>query len=149
MSKPRPPRSDRPLVRRREDQPLPHLRSRPPLTGRNEGLGNITIGRVRARRGRCGHRPDGIGNGWRTPRTDRPAGRGNDLHPAGVVFHARLIAAIVAAVGVPIIAQTFLFPTLGLVWQGRYGMPLTVGVVLIAGIALDETPCSTGRSPGG
>jgi hypothetical protein len=50
---------------------------------------------------------------------------------------------------VPIIAQTFLFPTLGLVWQGRYGMPLTVGVVLIAGIALDETPCSTGRSPGG
>jgi hypothetical protein len=41
---------------------------------------------------------------------------------------------------VPIIAQTFLFPTLGLVWQGRYGMPLTVGVVLIAGIALDETP---------
>ena len=99
MSKPRPPRSDRPLVRRREDQPLPHLRSRPPLTGRNEGLGNITIGRVRARRGHCGHRPDGIGDGWRTPRTDRPAGWGNDLHPAGVVFHARLIAAIVAAVG--------------------------------------------------
>ena len=50
-----------------------------------------------------------------------------------------LLAALVAAVGVPIIAQTFLFPTMGLVWQGRYGMPLTVGVVLVAGIALDET----------
>ncbi len=77
------------MMRRQEDQSLPRLRSRPPLTGRNEGLGNITIGRVRARRGPCGHRPDGTGDGWRSPRTDRPAGWGDDLHPAGVLLHAR------------------------------------------------------------
>lgn len=49
-----------------------------------------------------------------------------------------LLAAVAAAFGVPILAQTLLYPTTGLIWQGRYGMPLTVGVVLVAGIALDE-----------
>lgn len=50
-----------------------------------------------------------------------------------------LLATVAAAVAVPILAQTALFPQAGLLWQGRYGMPLTVGVVIVAGIALDET----------
>jgi len=56
-----------------------------------------------------------------------------------------LAVAIAVAVVVPILAQTVLFPQTGFIWQGRYSMPLTVGVVIVAGLALDETSAFEAR----
>ena len=50
-----------------------------------------------------------------------------------------LVAAIVAAVVIPVLAQAVLYPTTGLIWQGRYTLVLSIGVVITAGIALDDS----------
>jgi hypothetical protein len=59
-----------------------------------------------------------------------------------------VLAAAVATVVVPLAAQTVLYPTTGLIWQGRYTLPLTVGVVIAAGFALDETSAFEARFAG-
>ncbi|WP_395726239.1 DUF2142 domain-containing protein [Nakamurella sp.] len=57
---------------------------------------------------------------------------------AGPRMRLALLAAVAAAILVPMAAQAVLYPQTGLIWQGRYGLPLTVGVVVLAGFALDE-----------
>ncbi len=49
-----------------------------------------------------------------------------------------LTAAVLAAVFVPVAAATAVYPGAGPIWQGRYGMPLTVGAVILAGLLLDQ-----------
>jgi hypothetical protein len=35
----------------------------------------------------------------------------------------------------------------GVVWQGRYGIPFSVGLFVLGGLALDRRPRATGRLP--
>lgn len=48
------------------------------------------------------------------------------------------LLAVACAIAVPVAAATAVFPGAGRVWQGRYSMPLTVGIVILAGILLDD-----------
>lgn len=48
------------------------------------------------------------------------------------------LAAVAAALAVPVAASTALYPEAGNVWQGRYNMPVSVGMVILAGILLDS-----------
>jgi hypothetical protein len=56
---------------------------------------------------------------------------------------ARLVTASLGAlalsVAVPAVLTAFTYDQLGYAWQGRYGLPLLVGVVLIAGECLDRS----------
>jgi hypothetical protein len=48
--------------------------------------------------------------------------------------------ALTLAVAVPVALQTMTYSTSGAIWQGRYGWPLSLGVVALVGIALDSAP---------
>ena len=50
------------------------------------------------------------------------------------------LAALLAALVIPVAASTALFPGAGNVWQGRYSLPVSVVVVVLAGILLDDLP---------
>ena len=54
------------------------------------------------------------------------------------------LVAVTCSIIVPIAAATAVFPGGGRVWQGRYSMPVTVGVVILAGILLDDGALSRG-----
>lgn len=41
-------------------------------------------------------------------------------------------------VGVPLALTAMTYAEAGAIWQGRYGLPLTVGIPLLAGLALDD-----------
>lgn len=49
-----------------------------------------------------------------------------------------LLAAVAAALFVPVAAAAAVYPGAGPIWQGRYGMPITVGAVILAGLLLDD-----------
>lgn len=66
---------------------------------------------------------------------------------AGLAFKAasrgeRLAAMIVAVTGlaVPLVATGATYSRIGAAWQGRYGLPLTLGFFLLCGYALDRRP---------
>lgn len=42
------------------------------------------------------------------------------------------------AIGVPFVLTLMTYSHAGPIWQGRYGMPYSVGVILLAGLALEE-----------
>jgi hypothetical protein len=51
----------------------------------------------------------------------------------------RLLATVLfVSVAVPVTLTYATYGTLGLSWQGRYGMPYTVGLFVVAGLALDR-----------
>jgi hypothetical protein len=54
-----------------------------------------------------------------------------------------LAVTVVLSVAVPAALEIHAYPTAGDVWQGRYGWPYTLGVVLICGFALDRRPPSS------
>ncbi len=41
---------------------------------------------------------------------------------------------------VPLLSTIAVYNSSGAVWQGRYGLPLTVGMILLVGVALEERP---------
>ena len=51
-----------------------------------------------------------------------------------------LLLTAAAALAVPVAVQVQTFPVAGALWQGRYGWPLAMGIVLMASAALDERP---------
>jgi uncharacterized membrane protein YkvI len=55
-----------------------------------------------------------------------------------------MLAVIVLATVVPLALTATTIATSGAIWQGRYGIPLHVGAVLLAGLALDK-PARTSR----
>jgi len=52
---------------------------------------------------------------------------------------AVILAVLAAAVVVPIVMQSTLYRHVGTVWQGRYALPLAVGIPLVAAVALAAT----------
>ena len=56
----------------------------------------------------------------------------------------RTVLLLVAAASLagPFAVTLRTYRDLGVVWQGRYGMPLSLGVLLLAGLALDRSPCA-------
>lgn len=51
-----------------------------------------------------------------------------------------VLLALAAAVGVPYLLQVQTYEAAGAIWQGRYGWPLSMGVLLLAAAALDRRP---------
>jgi hypothetical protein len=51
-----------------------------------------------------------------------------------------LAATFLLAVAVPFVLQLRAYSTAGPIWQGRYGWPLSMGVLLLGASALDERP---------
>ena len=63
-------------------------------------------------------------------------------------FVRAIIAATVAALALPVVIETLGAGEAGFIWQGRYSLPLAVGVPLLAGIALGvERDHSRRRAP--
>jgi hypothetical protein len=52
----------------------------------------------------------------------------------------------VLSLAVPVVLTLRTYRDVGVIWQGRYGMPLSLGVLLLAGLALDRA--GTLRHPG-
>jgi len=65
------------------------------------------------------------------------------LAAAGPRVRLALLSLSVATVLLPVALESRVAPYLGLVWQGRYTMPIAVGVPLLAGYALTELPQSS------
>jgi hypothetical protein len=51
-----------------------------------------------------------------------------------------LLAAVGLALAIPLALQMSTYVEFGPVWQGRYGWPLSMGVLLLAAAALDDSP---------
>lgn len=51
-----------------------------------------------------------------------------------------LLFAFASALTVPVLLTVLTYETAGVIWQGRYGWPLSMGVVLLAGALLDRRP---------
>lgn len=63
---------------------------------------------------------------------------------AGGRARAALGLAIAASVAVPTVATVLTYDTMGVAWQGRYGLPLLFGIVLMSGEVLDDRSVSLG-----
>ncbi len=48
-----------------------------------------------------------------------------------------LLSVVALAVAIPVAATVATYTTSGLVWQGRYGLPLAFGIVLLVGLVLE------------
>lgn len=57
-------------------------------------------------------------------------------------FRAVLIAAAIASLAVPYALSVATMPTTGIIWQGRYALPFSVGTVLLAGFILERNRAS-------
>lgn len=51
---------------------------------------------------------------------------------------ATLVLMVLVVVFLPIVLTALTFQSQGVIWQGRYQLPWAVGVVILAGVALDE-----------
>lgn len=51
-----------------------------------------------------------------------------------------VLFAAAATVAVPMVATIAAYAAVGFAWQGRYGMPFSVGLFVLAGLALDRRP---------
>lgn len=63
---------------------------------------------------------------------------GTALHRARGAPRAALVMAMVLSVAVPLLLTWVTLEDRGNIWQGRYGWPLTMGCLLLAGWVLDE-----------
>jgi len=63
--------------------------------------------------------------------------------PAGTV----LVLVSIAALFGPVLPTLLTVDTSGVIWQGRYGLPLIVGVFLVAGLALQRAGVALPRRP--
>lgn len=52
-----------------------------------------------------------------------------------------LLITVLTVIAVPIVLTTVTFSTTGVIWQGRYGLPLALGIPLLAGAFLDMQGC--------
>ena len=71
----------------------------------------------------------------------------------GLRFGDRRLRLVLTCVGVlslagPLVVTLLTYRDVGVVWQGRYGMPLSLGVILLAGLALDRPACRVTTRPG-
>lgn len=51
-----------------------------------------------------------------------------------------LVAVIVASFAIPIVIEVRGYDEYGLIWQGRYILPIAVGIPLLSGVLLDRSP---------
>jgi hypothetical protein len=60
----------------------------------------------------------------------------------------RAVMLVLAAASVtgPFVLTLLTYRDVGVVWQGRYGIPFSVGLIVLAGLALDRHPPATGRT---
>jgi hypothetical protein len=65
------------------------------------------------------------------------------LREATVRTRRVLLLVIAASVGIPLVLTYITYPVAGLIWQGRYALPLSFGIVLTAGYALDRADFTT------
>lgn len=66
----------------------------------------------------------------------------------GASRHRRaLVVVAVVSIVVPTIATLLTFDSMGVAWQGRYGLPLLFGMVLVAGEALDDADVALRATP--
>jgi hypothetical protein len=53
---------------------------------------------------------------------------------------AAILVCFLAALGIPFVLHLATYETGGSIWQGRYGWPLSMGVLLLCGLALEDRP---------
>jgi hypothetical protein len=59
---------------------------------------------------------------------------------AGRRVRTGMSLAVLASIAVPVLFTATTYGTYGSIWQGRYGLPVSVGVIMLAAVALDAAP---------
>ena len=59
---------------------------------------------------------------------------------AGRRLRTGLGLAVLASIAVPVVFTATTYATYGSLWQGRYGLAVSVGVIMLASVALDAAP---------